>query len=594
MFRPLLLLKVFAFLFLLMLVNSFEQAVAQAPVIDVDARNTHVCQGKFTFFEVFSSNATSNTWQVSTDGGNNWSTVIDNTLYSGSSSPFLNIIGDISLNHNKYRGIVSNTSGSTISSVATLYVDTSLPKQPVFVNPVTSLCLGTSQLFSVTGFTEGDTLRWKAYRGEHVYQNNYYYSDSFAVYNFYNVGSHNITVFVGNGCGYGDPGNITVTINPLSIPAGNPGGSSSCSENTVFQGAPTIYADGTCGIISAVTPSGANPVKGTVQNCVTVDAAPLSYNGIPYVPRHYNIEPATNAASATATLTLYFTQADFDAYNAVRGTNPALPTGSSDATGISNIRITQFHGAGTTPGTYAGGSGEITPSPGNVIWNATASHWEITFDITGFSGFFVSGGSLIPLPLNLISFEGKATRNGNLLSWTTSSEQNTLSFEIQRSPIIDGTVAGNVAGSGFQVLHTVPAAGNSNQNLAYQYTDAHSPADGGSYAYRLKMVDLDGKFSYSKIVVMQAPSDVLFIKMAPNPFHDPLAITIQSPQAANARITVTDVSGRQMLAQSLFLKKGLNRPDPVTIGKFSQLPTGMYLLTVSTDRQNQTIRFIKE
>ncbi len=167
---------------------------------------------------------------------------------------------------------------------------------------------------------------------------------------------------------------------------------------------------------------------------------------------------------------------------------------SSDAAGIANLHVTQFHGTGTTPDTYVGGSGDIDPDDNNIIWNATASRWEVTFDITGFSGFFVSGSSIIPLPLTLTEFSGKTTKAGNQLHWTTTMEQNTAYFEIQR----DGV------DSSFADLAKVPAAGNSNQLLQYDYLDAQAT---GAYAYRLKMVDLDGKFTYSRVVALGSAVD---------------------------------------------------------------------------------------
>ncbi|HVW62893.1 MAG TPA: T9SS type A sorting domain-containing protein [Puia sp.] len=110
-----------------------------------------------------------------------------------------------------------------------------------------------------------------------------------------------------------------------------------------------------------------------------------------------------------------------------------------------------FHGTGTTPGTYTGTTGEINPDDDKIVWNATDNRWEVTFDVTGFSGFYVSTGSLIPLPLTLTDFSGQTTTGGNLLKWTTASEQNTAWFEIQR----------HTPGSAFVTIAKIPAAGNS-------------------------------------------------------------------------------------------------------------------------------------
>lgn len=142
-------------------------------------------------------------------------------------------------------------------------------------------------------------------------------------------------------------------------------------------------------------PSGSNPVKGEIRNRVTVDQTVETYNGKPYVQRHYDIEPVENPGTSTATVTLYFMQQEFDNFNAFPGHGVDLPTNPSDNGGIANLRIYQYHGfSGTSvPGSYSGFGIEINPTDANIIWNIRASCWEVTFDVTGFSGFFVSNGS---------------------------------------------------------------------------------------------------------------------------------------------------------------------------------------------------------
>ncbi len=105
-----------------------------------------------------------------------------------------------------------------------------------------------------------------------------------------------------------------------------------------------------------ITPSGSNPVTGNIVKQSTVDATVQFYNGSPYVQRHYDILPDNDAASATATITLYYTQQEFDNFNATAGHGADLPTGPSDGTGIANLRIYQYHGTSATslPGSLFG------------------------------------------------------------------------------------------------------------------------------------------------------------------------------------------------------------------------------------------------
>ena len=73
----------------------------------------------------------------------------------------------------------------------------------------------------------------------------------------------------------------------------------------------------------------------------------------------------------------------------------------TDVADKANVRIYQFHGFSATgaPGSYPGGSTVIDPADSNIVWNATNQWWEVTFDVTGFSGFFVSNqGNITAVP----------------------------------------------------------------------------------------------------------------------------------------------------------------------------------------------------
>ncbi len=115
-----------------------------------------------------------------------------------------------------------------------------------------------------------------------------------------------------------------------------------------------------------------------------------------------------------------------------------------------------------------------------------------------------------PLPIKLISFEAKAQENQVQLTWTTSKETNSAGFEIERSQ----------NGKDFTKIGFVKSEankGNSYESLGYVFID-ESPNLENNY-YRLKQLDLDGKFEYSKIksVIMENEDA---IKVFPNPTSD--------------------------------------------------------------------------
>jgi hypothetical protein len=283
----------------------------------------------------------------------------------------------------------------------------------------------------------------------------------------------------------------------------------------------------------AITPSGSNPVSEPVITKLTVDETVQTHNGFPYVQRHYDIEPVNNPETATATVTLYFTQQEFDNYNAHPAHGFNLPTNANDATGKANLRVYQYHGFSTTsqPGSYTGSGIEINPDDTKIIWNATNQWWEVTFDVTGFSGFFIGSVGNGVLPLKLLSFTGTLDGTSVHLKWETAEQINTAYFEVQRS--IDGIH--------YVKLNQVTAAGNANANLWYHYTDL--PGTDPVYYYRLKMVDIDNAFTYSNVIVVKPAKNNAGLVLYPNPSK---GNTIVRHPLSNSysEIKIIDMTGR--------------------------------------------------
>lgn len=175
-------------------------------------------------------------------------------------------------------------------------------------------------------------------------------------------------------------------------------------------------------------PAGANPVKGEIIKRMTVDQTVKIYNGNPYVQRHYDVEPVTDPATSTATVTLYFTQQDFDNFNAVPNHGPNLPANPNDANGKANLRVYQYHGFSATslPGSYSGVGTEIDPDDAKIGWNVKASCWEVTFNVTGFSGFFVSNASFNSILPPVITAGGATgfCQGGNVVLTSSATNNN--------------------------------------------------------------------------------------------------------------------------------------------------------------------------
>jgi hypothetical protein len=331
-----------------------------------------------------------------------------------------------------------------------------------------------------------------------------------------------------------------------------------------ISGSGAVDVDTSIFRLATLTPaSDANGVSGNVTVSETIDNQVSSYNGQPYAQRHYDITPASNASIAEATVALYFTQQDFDAFNTYVTSNglpiPLLPTNGVDN---GNVRITQYHGtySGTAnPANYSQGSTIIQPT---VSWDATADWWTVSFSVTGFSGFFLGSGS-VPLPLTLLKFSGIRKNSSDYLTWSTSNEVNTSNFSVERS-------ADSLS---FNAIGQVKASSSTGEH-DYTFTDA-SPYKGNNF-YRLKMIDLDGHFTYSPIVLISQSTANALMSIYPNPAKESATILFTAGIAEQYLIQVTDAAGNPIRRLSGTSFVGLNQ---AAINLYS-LAAGTYFVTI--------------
>ncbi|OQP40902.1 hypothetical protein A4H97_14955 [Niastella yeongjuensis] len=213
---------------------------------------------------------------------------------------------------------------------------------------------------------------------------------------------------------------------PIDIAIADFDGDSKSDIITSFNGMVALRNQvGSARVLSNVL----NGVTALTTNRSVVDASVQTYNGSPYVQRHYDVVPTNNAATLEATVTLYFTQQEFDNYNAAPGHGPDLPKQPTDVTNKANLRIYQFHGESVTgiPGSYSGLGVEINPDDANIVWNNGADCWEVTFDVKGFSGFFAASvGFVKGLIPPAITSNGPVTfcQGGNVLLTSSSTVNN--------------------------------------------------------------------------------------------------------------------------------------------------------------------------
>jgi hypothetical protein len=155
-------------------------------------------------------------------------------------------------------------------------------------------------------------------------------------------------------------------------------------------------------------------------------------------------------------------------------------------------------------------------------------------DFTEFSPFTV--GNMPALPVELSLFTAYINGRDVCLNWSTKTEKNSNKFEIERLENLSWINIGSVKAS---VL--------SNSPKHYSYIDKNLQT--GKYQYRIKMVDNDGSFKYSKIVEAQVslPRSFNLSQNYPNPFNPETNIRFDIPKASNVNISIYNITGQKVV-----------------------------------------------
>lgn len=177
------------------------------------------------------------------------------------------------------------------------------------------------------------------------------------------------------------------------------------------------------------------------------------------------------------------------------------------------------------------------------------------------------------IPVTLIDF--KATKNSDnvVLQWQATRESNFKQYEIERSSNgVDFTIIGSIHG----------------QNLSnYHFIDNQLPSVKAVY-YRLKLVDVDGKYSYSKTVAIRL-NGFSGAFTYPNPTTGQLTVQLQNPLAEKAMFAISDVTGRIVKQMTVAARQSTIQVDA------SALPTGRYFIKILGEATiiNQTFNVVR-
>jgi uncharacterized protein affecting Mg2+/Co2+ transport len=346
------------------------------------------------------------------------------------------------------------------------------------------------------------------------------------------------------------------------------------------QAASLMGGTGGCRIIATVASQGASPVTGDITAKAWIETGVPTFGGDPFVARHYEITPQQNAASATGRVTLYFSQEEFNAFNAAPSSTLDLPSNADDGAGKANLRIGKYSGTSNNgtglPGSYPSiASTIIDPADSDIIWNDTFKRWEVTFDTEGFSGFVVQT-STVPLPVRLVSFTAKTEGNSISLKWQIADAVNVSHFEVERS---------NDA-KGFEYVGKVNFV-EGTENYAFTDGQPLSGTDGQTY-YRLKMVDADGTYAYSKVANVRFDhANIAYVY--PNPSKDHFTVLLPEFNGKTGVLKLVNASGETVLSEPFTVVN-----DEVSMDlKRSRLAEGIYTIRLDLGKETRQFKLVK-
>ncbi len=192
------------------------------------------------------------------------------------------------------------------------------------------------------------------------------------------------------------------------------------------------------------------------------------------------------------------------------------------------------------------------------------------------------GSTSWALPLHIESFTATASNCDAALNWRTSSEINTDKFIIEQS----------IDGSNFSAVATLKAKGNSGTN-DYSYV---LPQPAGMAYYRLKMFDLNGTYTYSKVISFRSNCAAKeFMTVYPNPVvaTGTVYLSFSTAYKGKALLYITNTLGQRFMNVPVQVTSGTN-VVPIPVGNFASATYFISVFAGNGDQIGSVQKFIKQ
>jgi len=219
----------------------------------------------------------------------------------------------------------------------------------------------------------------------------------------------------------------------------------------------------------------------------------------------------------------------------------------------------------------------------NTHYYYAATSIDIFDNESGFSNIVEI--EITPIPVELSAFTAHTDDNNVVLEWSTETESNNFGFEIQRSQNEIKL---------FQKIGFV--SGNGTTTIPNKYSFIDKDLSRNKYHYRLKQIDCNGDFEFSKVVEISVGpiEEFRLYQNYPNPFNATTTISYSLPQNNHVELKIYNVNGQEVYKLvDEFQKAGQYNVDWKAIDfKGTKLPSGLYFYRMKTPHDSKFRRMV--
>lgn len=214
----------------------------------------------------------------------------------------------------------------------------------------------------------------------------------------------------------------------------------------------------------------------------------------------------------------------------------------------------------------------FTRGNGGAVTNQVAREY-----VAEFGCFDLSNN--IPLPVKLTGFGGAIKNDKAILNWETAEEINFSRFEIERSS----------NGVDYSTVGIELSDGGASVTTRYEFPDDLSAVSGSAFYYRLKMIDADGLFTYSPVVLIKKENGTVSgITIFPNPVvTNNVQVKMSFVSRSTIELRIVDLNGRILAKQVQTVYSGNNSIQV----RLPALQTGTYVLQAVSSEKTMNQKF---